>query len=544
MSTLGRYFHTLRYLRPRQVGARIWLRLYRPRADLSRAPGLRPVRGAYQQPVSGEPSLIGPSTFRLLNVERSCANAADWHPRDADKLWVYNLHYFDDLNARGAPSRAGWHWTLLERWATEIPAGYGDAWEPYPVSRRVVNWVKWSLCGNQLSPRLLDSLAAQTRWLMRRLEYHLLGNHLLANAKALLYAGLYFEGAEAETWRARALAILDRELPEQVLDDGGHFELSPMYHAATLEDVLDLINVKRAYGLVAPREWLDAAARMRRWLRVMSHPDGEISFFNDSAFGTAPTCDVLEQYAASLGLPGGDLAHDAMCVLGSSGYVRLCVGHAYLLCDCGAVGPTYLPGHAHADTLSFELSLHGRRVIVNSGTSQYGIGAERQRQRGTAAHNTVVVDGQDSSEVWAGFRVARRAHAVVHHTDAHGPLTVEGSHDGYRRLPGRNEHRRRWILREGNLRIEDRISGRFGAADAFFHLHPEVEATASSTSGTVALSRRGGLVAKMAFEGASAVEITGDSWHPGFGVAVANRCVRVRFASATLATNIDWAESR
>ena len=79
------------------------------------------------------------------------------------------------------------------------------------------------------------------------------------------------------------------------------------------------------------------------------------------------------------------------------------------LLDVAPVGPDYLPGHAHADTLSFELSLFGQRVLVNSGTSQYEAGPERSRQRGTAAHNTVIVDGHDSSEVWAGFRVARRA---------------------------------------------------------------------------------------------------------------------------------------
>ncbi|MEN9780004.1 MAG: hypothetical protein RL014_1152 [Pseudomonadota bacterium] len=91
-----------------------------------------------------------------------------------------------------------------------------------------------------------------------------------------------------------------------------------------------------------------------------------------------------------------------------SGYVRLDNGPAVALLDVAPVGPDYLPGHAHADTLSFELSVGAQRVLVNSGTSCYGSSAERLRQRGTAAHNTVVVNGQDSSEVWGGFRVARR----------------------------------------------------------------------------------------------------------------------------------------
>lgn len=540
MSTLGLYFHTLRHLRPVQIAARLRFRFSVPKVDLRKAPELRVVPGTYHQPVLSAASLVGRNTFRLLNLERTCASATDWHPRDAEKLWIYNLHYFDDLNAQGAESRHSWHQELLGRWVAEVPPGYGDAWEPYPVSRRIVNWVKWSLRGNRLSPQSLDSLAAQTRWLTRRLEYHLMGNHLLANAKALLYAGLYFVGAEAEAWRARGLAIIDSELREQVLGDGGHFELSPMYHATTLEDLLDLINVQQCYGLPVAREWQDAAARMSRWLRVMSHPDGEISFFNDSAFGIAPRCDALEQYAGRLGLLVEDCSQEAVLVLRDSGYVRVRAGRAYLLCDCGPVGPLYQPGHAHADTLSFELSLAGQRLFVNSGTSRYGVSAERQRQRSTAAHNTVVVDGKDSSEVWAGFRVARRARAFVRDVLAHDVLTVEASHDGYCRLRGRNEHRRRWELQADNLRIEDHVSGRFDSADAFFHLHPEVQARPGAAS-SVVLSRSDGVVAKMRFDGAAAVDVMEGSWHPNFGVTADNRCIRVRFAGEALTTCIQWA---
>lgn len=533
------YFHTLRYLRLVQIVARFRSRFLLPKVDSSKAPGLRTAPAAYREPIPGNVSLVERDTFRLLNLERRCATAADWHPRDAEKLWIYNLHYFDDLNARDAQSRVNWHQDLLQRWVVEVPSGRGDAWEPYPVSRRIVNWVKWSLRGNPLSPQLIQSLAAQTRWLLGRLEFHLLGNHLFANAKALLYAGLYFEGTEAEAWRARGSAIIERELSEQVLEDGGHFELSPMYHASVLEDLMDLINIQQTYGLPVASDWGKAVARMRRWLSVMSHPDGELAFFNDSSFGISPSRKALEQYADRLGLPASDLATQPVTLLRDSGYVRLRAAQAYLLCDCGPVGPSYQPGHAHADTLSFELSLGGKRTLVNSGTSQYGVGAERHRQRSTAAHNTVVVDGQNSSEVWAGFRVARRAQVIIHDIRGHEELIADASHDGYRRLAGRNEHRRRWELRNDSLNIRDHISGRFDSADAFFHLHPGVEVTVRDAS-SVALSRPEGDIAIMRFHGAAVVDVGKGSWHPTFGVAESNYCIRVRFAGATLVTNIDW----
>lgn len=135
----------------------------------------------------------------------------------------------------------------------------------------------------------------------RRLEYHLLGNHLLANAKALVFAGLFFSGGQADSWLRKGLKLLRAQLPEQILADGGHFERSPMYHAIILEDLLDLVNLAETYGHGAA-DWRTVVQRMLRWLNAMSHPDGGIAFFNDAAFGIAPTLAELADYARRLGV--------------------------------------------------------------------------------------------------------------------------------------------------------------------------------------------------------------------------------------------------
>src|SRR5258707_12230331 len=159
--------------------------------------------------------------------------------------------------------------------------------------------------------------------------------------------------------------------------------------------------------------WREIVPGMRRWLRVMTHPDGGILFFNDAAFDVAPALAALTEYAAALGV-ACDLAPLAdIEALTGSGYVRLQIGPAVMVADVGEIGPDHLPGHAHADTLSFELSLRGQRVLVNTGTSTYEVSAERLRQRGTAAHNTVMVDGADSSEGWGSFRVGRRVRPLA-----------------------------------------------------------------------------------------------------------------------------------
>ncbi len=475
----------------------------------------------------------------MLDETRELGSALAWDEPHVPKLWRYHLHYFDDLNARDAAARTPWHEALIHRWITENPPGRGTGWEPYPASLRIVNWIKWARSGPELSGAARDSLAAQTRWLGKRLEWHLLGNHLWSNAKALIYAGCFFSGSEADAWRARGVSILERELDEQVLADGGHFELSPMYHALALEDVLDLLNAAHAWPGRIPAPLLarcaELAPAMLRWLDCMCHPDGAVALFNDSALGGAPSRAALSDYAGRLGLTAsarvGPFEH-----LAPSGYVRAERGPFVLFCDVGDIGPDYLPGHAHADSLSLELSLDGKRWLVNTGCSTYERGPERARQRGTAAHNTVIVNALDSSEVWSSFRVARRArvHGVLATATA-DRAEVEAAHDGYVRRGG-PLHRRRVVLDERSLSIEDRLEGAFEHAEARLHLHPEVTAT-QLTPRTIRLALAGRELV-LGAEGAR-LGLADSTWHPSFNRSLPSRVVIATFETARVLCRLE-----
>jgi uncharacterized heparinase superfamily protein len=538
LSSLGNYFHTLRHLRAVQVFGRIRFKLYRPPADERPAPSLRERSNPYVTPIGAGQSMLGFDRFRFLNLEGTCALPEQWHGRGHSPLWTYNLHYFDDLNAAENSARRPWHERIMERWIDENRPGMGIGWDPYPVSRRTVNWVKWSLRGNVLSAQARQSLAVQARWLRGRIETHLQGNHVFANAKALVFAGLYFSGEEAEGWLRQGLALADTEIAEQVLADGGHFERSTMYHAAFVEDLLDMIGVMQAHGYTAARAWHEAAARMLSWLEAMSHPDAGIAFFNDAAFGMAPTFMQLREYAAHLNVGFEPRGTAGLRRLMPSGYISIDLPPFFLICDVAPIGPDHLSGHGHADTLSFELSFKGRRVFVNSGTSEYGLGAERQRQRGTAAHCTLVIDGRDSSEVWGGFRVARRARArLLEARAANSSATIAGEHDGYRRLPGRNVHRRSWALSAQGLAIEDTVDGTFGSADCYFHLHPDIRVLEIGDFELRLSDSRESLL-EMRFDGAARVEVAESTWHPEFGLTMANRCIVARLSGAGLKTVI------
>lgn len=547
MAGLLTYWHTLRHLTPIQFYGRIWFRLVRPRVDFRPAPPLRLACGHdWVKPARRKASLVGSESFCFLNETHDLADHG-WDDNALEKLWRYNLHYFDDLNAQDAIARVEWQQALLLRWVRENPPAMGTGWEPYPTSLRIVNWVKWALDGNTLPSECLDSLAVQTRWLAQRLEIHLRGNHLFANAKALVFASLFFDGPEAVGWMEKGMRILAREVPEQILSDGGQFERSTMYHALALEDMLDLCNVMEAFaGAVLPlwratlEDWRGLIGPMRGWLAAMCHPDGEISLFNDAAFGIAPVPAELERYAVDLGLAPPGRAEIGVMHLAQSGYMRVERDEMVALLDVAPIGPDYLPGHAHADTLSFELSVFGQRVLVNSGTSCYGLSQERSRQRETAAHNTVVVDGKSSSEVWAGFRVARRARPLGLEIVREGGVKVVCSHDGYRRLPGRPMHRRKWLFEKTSLVIEDSVSGHFGHAEARFHLDSRV----------VLETQDGGLTGRFRLHNdrwlAWCVEL-GDlvieesSYHPRFGVNEPSHCLVLKLRDGGSRIKFDWA---
>lgn len=539
----ARYFHTVRHLRPVQITGRLWHRVNPAKPDLKAAPSLRLAAGHWASAVERPASMLAADAFRFLAVTGQVRNAVDWNDPAREKLWLYNLHYFDDLNGVGAAERTAWHRALLARWVAENPPGAGNGWEPYPSSLRIVNWIKWWLAGNVLEAAWVDSLAVQARWLRRHIEWHLLGNHLFVNAKALVFAGLFFAGDEAAEWLARGLRILGREVPEQVLPDGGHFELSPMYHAIILEDVLDLLNAADVWPGQVPdavvAHWRGVVGRMLYWLEKMIHPDGGISFFNDAALGIAASFATLAAYSERLGIVPSAMATKVRCVhLPDSGYVRLQQGNAAALLDVAPIGPDYLPGHAHADTLSFELSLFSQRVVVNSGTSQYGLGAERLRQRGTAAHSTVEVDGADSSEVWGGFRVARRARPFgLAITDEAQGSKVICAHDGYRRLQGKPIHRRRWWLAEHTMQVRDYIEGEFRVAVAHYYLHPAVQVTGQGQAGQFILSA--GQIVNWSIAGGIA-RVVPATWHPEFGVAVPSQCVEIQFEGAEAAMDFSW----
>jgi len=394
--------------------------------------------------------------FRFLNDARDLGRPVCWDPPGISRLWRYHLHYMDWAWSFATHPDRSWARSafgeLWRSWARSVRFGRGDAWSPYVASLRA-----WALCatyaslahGTDVEPEIEASLERHSRFLRWHLEHDVGGNHLVKNLKALIGLGLFLGDDEVTEAATREL---QRQLAVQVLPDGGHYERSPSYHCQVLGDLIDLAGLLGA-ALRPEVPGLGAAIdAMRRWLGLMLMPDGDVPLFND--------CVLVGPARLSSLRPGPPPAH-RLTVLDASGYVVMRPDERlHLVADVGDPCPPDLPAHAHADCLSFQLAVDGKRLVVDSGTSTYEPGARRQYERSTASHSTVSVDGADQTEVWATFRAARMARPRLERTEDDGrTITVTGSHDGYRRLPGRPVHRRTWEVGPAQVSITDEVAG-------------------------------------------------------------------------------------
>jgi hypothetical protein len=444
----------------------------------------------------------------------------DWRPKAPSPIevsWRNRLHYMEFLEGLPTP--------LVEKvildWIESNPfdgaAALRFAWHPFATSIRAVVWMQQIATRREhLSRRLLEqaaaSLAAQLRFIERHYESDVRGNHLIKNIKALLWGAAFFDGAESERWRKLGRRLLASELIEQILADGTHYERSPTYHCQVMADLLECHAVlpegQQRSALVA------LLAKMGQAAALLTHPDGAIAQFNDSAFSNAYTTAQCLSALARI----APVAHpaDGPFALPEAGVFGMRHRDDYLIVDCGPIAPAALIGHGHGDILSFEWSLGGHRIFVDQGTYQYAVGRRRDISRSTLSHNTVTVDDQEQCDFYGAHRCGRRARPALleWQTTAKGFVLV-GSHDGFAHLPGAPRHLRRFEAEPARLIIEDRLlGGKPGRARAAYLCHPACSVTVNGREATIV---REGTTVNMSAP--SPIRLEDAEWYPDLYVA-------------------------
>lgn len=444
------------------------------------------------------------NNFTFLNLSRAFSKNIDWEYMGYGRLWCYNLNYFAFLRQEDCSKEIGCE--LIDDYINNLTA-ISVGMEPYPLSLRCSNWIYFFVKHQIKNDKYDLILYKQLQLLSRQLEYHLLGNHLLENGFSLLFGAYYFNNIE---FYKKAKHILLPELKEQTLSDGANFELSPMYHCIILLRLLDSCNLVQSNALFSCELlpfFESISSKMLSWLKAIIFNNGNIPLFNDAAFGIAPLPVHLFEYAQRIGLKidEGELTE--------SGYRKYTNDKFELVIDVAQIGPDYQPGHAHADTFNFELYIEGRSVIVDTGISTYEINSNRLYERSTKAHNTVVKNASNSSEVWSGHRVGKRASVCIEYEDSN---KLVASHNGY---SDSFTHKRTFSFQKEAITILDEMKG---TAEAYLHFHP-LELIKLSTNHVE------GKNYTIDFIGANSVEILDSYYAPEFNKRISSKCVRICF---------------
>lgn len=337
-------------------------------------------------------------------------------------------------------------------------------------------------------PRMLIALDAQLEHVRHNLSRYFSPNtHLLGEALALYVAGRALpELAHAHTWTSCGRTVLIEQTDRQVLEDGGHAELSAHYHRYALDFYLLALSVARLSGDAGAAEQFEAVARrMARFARTLADARGYLPLIGDDDGGQLfPICrrepaDVrptLAWAAALLRDPtlvvdrgsvpeevywlcGGDPHLEAspprppdpisLAVFPDAGYVIGSTSRGdHAVIDVGRLG--FLNGgHAHADALSCVVSFARKPLLIDPGTSTYTMDpALRDRMRASSSHNTVTLDGRLQSEPAGPFHWRTRADAtLLGAVRLPHALWMAGQHNAYAPLV----HRRDVVMTDDGL---------------------------------------------------------------------------------------------
>ena len=465
---LLKYYHTVKYLKWIQIKYQLWYRI-RPFVTTGKTSHKRAINTISYEAVSliesipSERRWLGEHRFQFLNIEHDFEEEIDWNYSKHGKLWTYNLNYFEYLSQEDLSKEDGLklihHFIVKESIAK-------DGLEPFPISLRLIFWIKFLIRKEVKDTDIDESMYRQVSRLSEKPEYHLMGNHLLENGFSLLFGAVYF--ADTKIFQ-QAKRIILSQLEEQILADGGHFELSPMYHQIMLYRILDCINLLQHSTTISSERLLkvlkEKASLMLGWMKIMTFSSGDMPLLNDSTIGIVPNSKALQTYAERLKVDAPTIC------LKESGYRKIANATYEVILDIGQIGPDYIPGHAHSDTFNFVLYHQGRPLIVDTGISTYEKNERRQLERATKAHNTVSIGNEEQSEIWGGFRVAKRAEVTI---IEEGTNKFIASHNGYQKIGC--VHQRSFLGKTDSFIVEDTIIGNQEGI-AIFHFYPSTKIT-------------------------------------------------------------------
>ena len=461
LNNLFLYLNTIKYLNSKQILYQIFYRL-----NLNIIFSFNNIKiDIPKKSILWKNYLINPSEYFDKNIfiflnKKKKFDKIDWDYAGNDKLWSYNLNFFNFLIQNGISKKEGL--TLIFDYIDSNNKKIGT--QPYPISLRIVNWIKFLNNHKIIDQKINLQIIHDTNKLLENIEYHIQGNHLYENGVTLLFSGVFFENKKIIE---KGLSIINEELDKQILNDGGHFELSPMYQNIVLRGLLDCICLMQLNKInnQLQKKFASKASLMLGWALNISNDDGTYPHVNDSIKGITNNIYELQVYAKNLDI------RPEFVELSESGYRRWKRDNFNILIDVGQIGPKFLTAHSHADTFSFELYFKNIPIIVDPGISTYNKSKIRELERSTSYHNTININKKNSSEVWHVFRTADRAEVEVL---SENKYYISAQHNGYRKI--NTNVIRSFELFEKSFVINDEVlSFNNQRVESNLHFHPDIE---------------------------------------------------------------------
>ena len=411
--------------------------------------------------------------FNFINKIIVFDKKIDWNFNSYGKLWNYNLNYLDFLNQKFQSN------ILFEKVIKDFSNSYSGlkyGKDPYPTSIRILNLIKYSLTKKNQCSRIIHILRKDIHRLFNNLEYHLQGNHLLENGFALWTASYVFNNKDL---RVFSRSLIKKELNKQILNDGAHFELSPMYHKIILVRLLESISIAKSNLDLTDKNFLKFLSKkaniMLGWILKITNYNDYFIRINDSIEGIAPKLSDIMTLAQTLDVRpvAIKLKESGLRILDNSKSLKSIESQKSFFClvDISEIKSSYQPGHSHADTFNFILFFDKKPFIVDPGISTYDISPKRLIERGTVYHNTVLIDNQNNNEIWSSFRMGNRANVnIIKDTSDN----IIATHDGYKSK--KITHRRNWTRINNQIIIKDNILSKGKHVTEFnLHLHPQIK---------------------------------------------------------------------
>jgi len=321
---------------------------------------------------------------------------------------------------------------------------------------------------------ILTAIYHHAWWIEKRLSfYSSLGNHTICECLGLVFAGAVFrESGEGQRWLDKGIKVLGQELNHQILPDGGPAEQSINYHRFVLDLYWLTIDFIESNHLFDCSAWKPRLLAGEEFFHTFLDASGKPPSIGDSDDGHAIAPGISPKLGTHV------CNGETNVTFPNSGYTVIRKSNRFLLTfDHGPLGMAPLYNHGHADALSITLSVNGEKLLIDPGTYRYnGVPEWRRYFKGTRAHNTVTIDGQDQAIQETGFIWSHPYTAkLVRKNQTEGGLELEAWHDGYARLKHPVIHTRRLQYDDDvTIIIKDSFVGKgVHEFELNFHFHPD-----------------------------------------------------------------------